>query len=510
MIRTWQHLPDELDDTGANSYYVAAEIARFDSRLKGVSTVWQKPSSSLPGIYPPAAPLRPNTPDPLSPIKRARPDAAMPRPRPLSFFSAGVGVPNGSAGPRRVLQMSSGHRVRTARPILVPLRASASTSGALLQQRGLKPLSSHPLPEGRQPNAPAPPRQLLDARQLLAAQLRHFVLQDLGEDMPNDGRNGAMLLEAAHERIIECFRAWDTDANGCISRYEFAKSLRVLGFPANHEEMEGLFATLDADHSGSIQIGELQAALSISAAATPAGGKRPPPGAHKAAAAPRPKGHEWNYSLPLAGQLSDLLLAQMREVIQAFSEWDADGSAGLSHGEFRRAMGALGLRSNHKIEKLWKEFDRDGSGEVVYEELSAALAPKGMDGLMSMPRSYMPQTVDAAKINAELKAGVTAKVRSAAEQMHEAFGEMATERVLDVFQAWDVDGGGSLSRAEFAAAMVRLGVKTTKAQLNKLFNELDPDHSGTIKHNELYWAVKERRGYAPGHDHIAKPGARWE
>ena len=87
---------------------------------------------------------------------------------------------------------------------------------------------------------------------------------------------------------------------------------------------------------------------------------------------------------------------------------------------------------------------------------------------------------------------------------------VATERVLDVFQAWDVDGGGSLSRAEFAAAMVRLGVKTTKAQLNKLFNELDPDHSGTIKHNELYWAVKERRGYAPGHDHIAKPGARWE
>lgn len=95
--------------------------------------------------------------------------------------------------------------------------------------------------------------------------------------------------------------------------------------------------------------------------------------------------------------------------------------------------------------------------------------------------------------------------------MHEAFEEMALDRVLDVFQAWDADKGGSLSRAEFARAMVRLGAQTTKVEVSKLFNELDPDHSGAIAYRELYWAIKEKRGFVAGaHDHVSRPPERYE
>jgi Ca2+-binding EF-hand superfamily protein len=72
--------------------------------------------------------------------------------------------------------------------------------------------------------------------------------------------------------------------------------------------------------------------------------------------------------------------------------------------------------------------------------------------------------------------------------MHEAFDEMATDRVLDVFKAWDADNTGTLSRAEFAKAMVRMGVKCTRAELFKLFNEIAMvfsrrQHSGDTKNN---------------------------
>ena len=74
-------------------------------------------------------------------------------------------------------------------------------------------------------------------------------------------------------------------------------------------------------------------------------------------------------------------------------------------------------------------------------------------------------------------------------QLYEAFEEIATDRVLDVFRVWDKNNGGTISRGEFGKAMAALGLKTTKAELNKLFNEIDVDHSGEISYQELRQAV---------------------
>ena len=211
----------------------------------------------------------------------------------------------------------------------------------------------------------------------------------------------------------------------------------------------------------------------------------------------------------MAGQISDMLMIRMRQVVDAFVEWDTDCSGAISYTEFHRAMAALGLKAPKKLSELWGQFDKDGSGEIDYQELVDALAPSRLEA--AKPLAYAPEMVPAERIHAEMKVGVTAKLRSPAEQLHEAFEQMATERVLDVLRAWDTDGSRTISRPEFAKALVSLGVVTTKREMLRLFNELDPDHSGDIEFRELYWAIKNKRWWEHGGvETVSRPGPRWE
>ena len=46
-------------------------------------------------------------------------------------------------------------------------------------------------------------------------------------------------------------------------------------------------------------------------------------------------------------------------------------------------------------------------------------------------------------------------------------------RVIDIFREWDEDGGGEISKREFAKAMSILGVD--RATLDDLFDVIDTD-----------------------------------
>ena len=109
------------------------------------------------------------------------------------------------------------------------------------------------------------------------------------------------------------------------------------------------------------------------------------------------------------------------------------------------------------------------------------------------PHSYDAEKLSAAEIGARLKVGPTAKVRSLAAQVHDAFEDVATTRLRDVFDAWDTDHGGSLSRAEFEKGMRALGARATKAQISQLFMEIDPDNSGQISYAELHYFFEAQR-----------------
>ena len=186
---------------------------------------------------------------------------------------------------------------------------------------------------------------------------------------------------------------------------------------------------------------------------------------------------------PLAGQLSDMYREQMKQILEVFIEWDTDGNNSVSFEEFTRAMTSLGLKPSKKLRNLWKDFDRDGSGGLDYQELLIALAPPKVE---MAPKTYQDAASRRAESGRDMKVTVTAEIRTPAKQLNEAFSEIASDRLMDALSEWDEDNDGTISRHEFGKAMAAIGLKATKVELMKYFNLLDLDNSGTISYSEWH------------------------
>ena len=67
------------------------------------------------------------------------------------------------------------------------------------------------------------------------------------------------------------------------------------------------------------------------------------------------------------------------------------------------------------------------------------------------------------------------------------------KRVEDLFNETDEDGGGTLDHGEIANLVKSLGMSMTPAQLQVAFDEMDPDHDGTIDMEEFeqWWFIKK-------------------
>ena len=59
-------------------------------------------------------------------------------------------------------------------------------------------------------------------------------------------------------RVIDLLRGWDKDGDGIVSKPEFVKALKTLGFKFELETAAQLFAEFDADGSGEIDLKELK------------------------------------------------------------------------------------------------------------------------------------------------------------------------------------------------------------------------------------------------------------
>ena len=60
-------------------------------------------------------------------------------------------------------------------------------------------------------------------------------------------------------------------------------------------------------------------------------------------------------------------------------------------------------------------------------------------------------------------------------------------KTLSFFQEIDKDGSGELTKKEFGKAIRDLGFETVpKADIDAVFDQLDPDRSGKISYEELY------------------------
>ena len=67
----------------------------------------------------------------------------------------------------------------------------------------------------------------------------------------------------------------------------------------------------------------------------------------------------------------------------------------------------------------------------------------------------------------------------------------SAQRVIDLFRRWDVDGSNSVDRKEFRKAIRHVGFDVEVEELDMLFDELDPDRSGSIDFRELNASLRQ-------------------
>ncbi|XP_074566659.1 calmodulin-1-like [Curcuma longa] len=138
-----------------------------------------------------------------------------------------------------------------------------------------------------------------------------------------------LLSEEQVTEFHEAFCLFDKDGDGCITPEELGTVIKSLGQNPSEEELQEMVQEVDADGNGSIEFGEF---LSLMAR----------------------KVKETNVE---------------EELKEAFKVFDKDQNGFISATELRNVMINLGEKlTDEEVEKMIKEADLDGDGQVNYEE----------------------------------------------------------------------------------------------------------------------------------------------
>lgn len=152
-----------------------------------------------------------------------------------------------------------------------------------------------------------------------------------------------------------------------------------------------------------------------------------------------------------------------------FKGFDKDGSGSIAYDEFLSMVQEFGceMEGNDAAASLLTRFDKDGQGELSYTEFvtdvlglqpSALNKSEGDGGRCSTPE--MMQSV-ANNLKAKIFTDKNA--------------------VRKAFEAFDKDGGGTLSYAEFRDGLKTLGLPITTSQAKQLFKEFDKQNIGELQ-----------------------------
>lgn len=204
-------------------------------------------------------------------------------------------------------------------------------------------------------------------------------------------RAAALLIASIKEKCAD---------DGECTRVEFTEGMYELGIiPSLDAPTEELFATMDIDGSGVINMTELEEALSKELA---------------------PQAIDHLKELLAKNSSVKTSVIEMREklhenaarVIDLFKKWDNDGDGQISKKEFVKAMPMFGMEHCLPVElsALFDAFDPDGSGEISFRELNRMLrrdkeGPKKVEMKKEVKRTG-PEVVEVPQLREEVKAQV--------------------------------------------------------------------------------------------------------
>ena len=147
-------------------------------------------------------------------------------------------------------------------------------------------------------------------------------------------------------------------------------------------------------------------------------------------------------------------------------------------------MMALTEEDISEIKQQFLVLDKDGNGELSYEELDDILK----DPKLKMSRDDVRNLRDQFDFDKNGTINVYEFLVLMANKKNHKLIHRAIAlrtRIRQAFKELDSDGNGYISKNEFASVMKKQSVKFTKAQLNAMMAEADKNGDGKIDYDEF-------------------------
>jgi Ca2+-binding EF-hand superfamily protein len=233
----------------------------------------------------------------------------------------------------------------------------------------------------------------------------------------------------------------DADRNGTLSLNEFAKVCEQLKQPAAvDEEVRRVFTRYDYDRSGQLSKSELR------------------------------------------GALRDMKIDMMApETVAAIAKHDADRIGTLSLNDFAKVCEQLKQPAavDEEVRRVFTRYDYDRSGQLSKSELRGALRDMKID--MMAPEAVAAIAKHDADRNGTLSLGEFAKV---CEQLKPKSPPIS-EETKKVFNRYDFDRSGQLSKSELRSALRELRIDVSTPEAVATIAKYDADQNGALSLEEF-------------------------